>query len=305
LPERSAYPRPHRGRSSQQADETSGYFDTHVADVAPVTGFSERAAAKNFSRAPTTDARQVNSSYHHRVAVLAELGGSTSSQLQTLSLGVTIPVGSTEQHGPHLPLDTDTRIATAVARGVTARLSGHPGLDWTVAPPIAYGDSGEHQSFPGTISIGTEALYMLLVEYGRSAACWAQRLLFINGHGGNVTALGRAVAQLRYERRDAGWCPCAVAGADPHAGHAETSLLLHISPTDVLTDRWRAGNPAPLAELLPSMRRGGVAAVSEVGVLGDPTTATAAEGERVLAEMVDDCLRRIRRWTPAADGMLT
>jgi len=270
-----------------------------------VTRFSERAAAKTFSRAPTTDARQVNSSYHHRVAVLAELGGSTSSQLQTLSLGVTIPVGSTEQHGPHLPLDTDTRIATAVARGVTARLSGQSGLDWTVAPAIAYGDSGEHQSFPGTISIGTEALCTLLVEYGRSATCWAQRLLFVNGHGGNVTALGRAVAQLRYEGRDAGWSPCAVAGADAHAGHAETSLLLHISPTDVLTDRWRAGNGARLADLLPSMRRGGVAAVSEVGVLGDPTTATAAEGERMLAEMVDDCLRRIRRWTPAADGMLT
>jgi creatinine amidohydrolase/Fe(II)-dependent formamide hydrolase-like protein len=53
------------------------------------------------------------------------------------------------------------------------------------------------------------------------------------------------------------------------------------------------------------MRSGGVAAVSEVGVLGDPTTATASDGERILAEMVDDCLRRVRHWAPAADGMLT
>jgi mycofactocin precursor peptide peptidase len=227
-----------------------------------------------------------------------------------MSLGVAIPVGSTEQHGPHLPLDTDTRIATAVARGVTTRLAGAAGsgdrrLHWVAAPAIAYGDSGEHQSFPGTISIGTEALTLLLVEYGRSATCWAQRLLFVNGHGGNVRALNCAVSQLRSEGRDAGWCACVAAGADAHAGHAETSVLLHISPADVLTDRWLAGNGAPLPDLLPSMRRGGVAAVSEVGVLGDPTTATAAEGKRMLAEMVDDCLNRVRRWAPAADGMLT
>ncbi len=102
-----------------------------------------------------------------------------------------IPLGSTEQHGPHLPLDTDTRIATAVARAAApeARLE----REWLMAPAIAYGASGEHQSFAGTISIGTEALTMLLVEYGRSAAGWARRLVFVNGHGGNVAALADAV----------------------------------------------------------------------------------------------------------------
>jgi mycofactocin precursor peptide peptidase len=253
----------------------------------------------------TIGARQVNSSYHQPVPLLGDLGPATSSQLLGTSPSVIIPLGSTEQHGPHLPLDTDTRIATAVARGAVAALGPRPEQGWLVAPAVAYGASGEHQGFAGTISIGTEALTMLLVEYGRSAACWADRLVFVNGHGGNVGALSSAVHKLRAEGRDVGWCPCVAAGGDAHAGHTETSVLLHISPADVLTDRWLAGNRAPLPELLPSMRRGGVAAVSRVGVLGDPTTATAAEGERILAEMVDECVRRVRRWLPGRDGMLT
>ena len=212
-----------------------------------------------------------------------------------------VPLGSTEQHGPHLPLDTDTRIATAVARNAAVQLEH----DWLVAPAIAYGASGEHQDFAGTISIGTEALTLLLVEYGRSAACWAARLVFVNGHGGNAGALTRAVSRLRAEGRDVGWCPCTAVGGDAHAGHTETSVLLHISPDEVLTDRWLAGNGAPLPELLPSMRRGGVAAVSRVGVLGDPTTATAVEGKRIFDEMVDGCMRRVARWSPGPDGMLT
>jgi mycofactocin precursor peptide peptidase len=247
----------------------------------------------------------VNSSYHRRVPVLGELGSATSSQLElSPSTSIIIPLGSTEQHGPHLPLDTDTRIATAVARGVAARLdrSHQP---WLVAPAISYGASGEHQDFAGTISIGAEALTTLLVEYGRSSTCWAHRVVFVNGHGGNVDALRRAVSLLRSEGRDVGWCPCVASGGDAHAGHTETSVLLHISPAEVRTDQLLAGNEAPLRELLPSMRKGGVAAVSPIGVLGNPTTATAVEGRRIFTEMVDDCERRIDRWTPGPDGMLT
>jgi mycofactocin system creatininase family protein len=237
------------------------------------------------------------------------LANATSTELSSVPPSLLVPLGSTEQHGPHLPLDTDTRIATAVARGAQAGLAAGLERDWRVAPAIAYGASGEHQSFAGTISIGTEALTSLLVEYGRSAACWAARLVFINGHGGNVDALTRAVSGLRAEGRDAGWCPCTAAGGslatDAHAGHTETSLLLYISPGDVLTDRWLAGNGAPLPELLQSMRRGGVAAVSRVGVLGDPTSATAVAGKRIFDEMVDGCITRVARWSPGPDGMLT
>jgi len=247
----------------------------------------------------------VNSAYHRRVAFPTELANSTSRQLQSTSSALIIPVGSVEQHGPHLPLDTDTRIASAVARSVADRLVNQNESNWALAPAISYGASGEHEGFPGTVSIGTSALRLLLVEYGRSASQWASRLVFVNGHGGNVDALAGAAALLRYEGCDVGWCPCTAENADAHAGHTETSVLLHISPAEVWVDERLPGNSAPLAQLMPQMRQGGVAAVSELGVLGDPTTATAEEGERILTEMVDACLRRITGWTPDRDGMLT
>lgn len=246
----------------------------------------------------------MNSAYHRGVASVSELANATSRQLQSTSTALVVPLGSTEQHGPHLPLDTDTRIAAAVSHAVADRLSGQDELNWILAAPIAYGASGEHEHFSGTVSIGTSALRLLLVEFGRSASRWASRVVFVNGHGGNAEALAEAAALLRYEGRDVGWCSCSVAGADAHAGHTETSVLLHISPDDVRIDERISGNKAPLAELLPQMRSGGVAAVSEVGILGDPTTATAEDGGRIFAEMVNGCLRRIARWAPDRDGML-
>ncbi|GAA1690368.1 putative mycofactocin system creatinine amidohydrolase family protein MftE [Mycolicibacterium murale] len=241
----------------------------------------------------------MNSAYHRHVPHRSELGSSTSGQLHQFSSAVLVPVGSCEQHGPHLPLDTDTRIAAAVSSALAQR---HPG--YLVAPPVAYGASGEHESFPGTVSIGQDALHGVLVEFGRSACRWAPRVLLVNGHGGNVGALRSATRLLRYEGRDVAWSSCSVPGGDAHAGHTETSVLLYLSPSDVLMDRTRPGNSAPLAELMPRMRHGGVAAVSEVGVLGDPTTATAVDGARLFDEMVTVCSERVTRWSPDADGML-
>ena len=233
----------------------------------------------------------------------AELGGWTSARLRGARPTLLVPLGSTEQHGPHLPLDTDTRIAVAVANGAVRDMVA--GADVLVAPAIPYGASGEHQAFPGTISIGTDALSVLLIEYVRSAGDWARRVLFVNGHGGNVEALRAAVPVLRSEGRDAAWCGCTVEGADAHAGHTETSLLLHLCPERVGPHDAVAGNCEPLAGLMPRMRAGGVAAVSASGVLGDPSTATADAGARHLAAMVSDCAPRLRRWRPGPDGMLT
>lgn len=240
--------------------------------------------------------------YHQHMGEPRQLGSVTCTQLGQDLPTLLIPLGSIEQHGPHLPLDTDVRIAAAVVHAAATEL----GAGVVVAPSISYGASGEHQGFAGTISIGTPALTILLVEYGRSACEWAGRLVFVNGHGGNVEALRGAVALLRTEDRDVAWCSTAVTGsADAHAGHTETSVLLHLSPHLVLTAECRPGNTAPLADLMPQLRAGGVQAVSESGVLGDPTTATTADGARLFAEMTCDCVDRVRRWRPQRDGMLT
>lgn len=207
---------------------------------------------------------------------------------------VLVPVGSLEQHGPHLPLDTDTVIATAVARAAAERLGA-----W-VAPAIAYGSSGEHQAFPGTTSIGTDVLRLTVIELVRSLSTWADRVLLVNGHGGNVAALTRAIGVLKAEGHDADWAACATELFDLHAGRTETSLMLHLSPWTVRLDRAQAGDTRPLSEILPLMRRGGVAAVSPNGVLGDPSGASAAEGVQLLGRMVSEVVRLNRRQTTEA-----
>jgi mycofactocin system creatininase family protein len=213
---------------------------------------------------------------------------------------VLVPVGSIEQHGPHLPLDTDTAIAVAVAEAVADRLDS----EVLVAPPVSYGSSGEHQDFAGTSSIGSDALQLFVVELVRSTSTWAGRTVFVNAHGGNVSSLAKATSRLIAEQRDVAWVPCATECADLHAGFTETSLMLHIRPSSVRLDRAEAGETRALSEILPLMMTGGVSAVSPNGVLGDPLGATAEHGAAVLTGMVDEIERRIIHGTADARGVL-
>jgi mycofactocin precursor peptide peptidase len=205
---------------------------------------------------------------------------------------VLVPVGSTEQHGPHLPFSTDTEIAVAVAEATAKRLRvrRHAVL---VAPAVSYGSSGEHQDFAGTSSIGTPVLREVLVELTRSMMTWASRIVFINGHGGNIEALRSAIGQLLVEGHDVEWIPCATEDVDLHAGRTETSLMLHIAPWSVRLQHIAVGNTQPLVKLLPTLIKSGVRAVSANGVLGDPRGATAAEGKLVLEAMTSDVTDRI------------
>ncbi len=207
---------------------------------------------------------------------------------------VLVPLGSTEQHGPHLPFSTDTTIAQAVAARVGERLR-EAGVAAVVAPALAYGASGEHQGFPGTASIGEEALAFLIVELARSLSAWAPRIVFVNAHGGNLRALADAVGQLQEEGHDVAWVPCGTAGGDAHAGRTETSIMLRLEPEAVAVAEAAAGATDSIGALMPALRARGVRGVSANGVLGDPAGASAEEGAALLAEMTDAALGRLAK----------
>ena len=192
-----------------------------------------------------------------------------------------VPLGSTEQHGPHLPLDTDTTIAVTVAERAAAAVP-----DAIVAPALPVGASGEHAGFAGTLSTGREVLTAAIVEIVRTAGSEFDRVVLVNGHGGNAEAVQAAAATCEAEGRPVRiWYPTHP-GGDAHAGRTETSVMLAIDPDRVRLDRAEIGATAPLGDLIDELRVGGVRAVARNGVLGDPTGANAAEGEQLLAGWV-------------------
>jgi creatinine amidohydrolase len=204
-----------------------------------------------------------------------------------------VPLGSLEQHGPHLPLDTDTRIAVALAHGLAERRP-----DVVVAPTVAFGASGEHASFPGTLLVGHEVLAELLVEVVRSARSSFSGVVLVNAHGGNEQALAAVEKRCAAEGDEVLVWRAVVAGGDAHAGRTETSLMLSIDPVAVRPELAEPGCTEPIERLLPRLRAEGVRPVSSNGVLGDPTGASAEEGHALLDALVRDLAASVtRRWS--------
>ena len=209
---------------------------------------------------------------------------------------VVVPVGSWEQHGPHLPFDTDTQIACAV---INKSLPTQDPQLVIIAPPITISASDEHAGFAGTLSIGTEAFAASAIGIAKSAT-WARGILFVNGHGGNADAF-RIITQdlTRNNVRHAIWSPPFDETDDMHAGATETSVMMHIASHAVRNSQRVVGNTRNARELMEDMRRGGVRSVSPNGVLGDATRATAERGQEIftrycssLRAMFDDVVSK-------------
>ena len=219
---------------------------------------------------------------------------------------VILPLGATEQHGPHLPLGTDTIRAAALAERLAERLPGS-----LVAPALPFGCSDEHSGFPGLLGLDAETFARIVLDLARRLASWGvQRLVLLSAHGGNGEALERALALLRQElpdlevrtngnletiapvllevaRRDG----ISANALGLHAGEGETSEMLHLRPDLVHLDDSAPGFTGDMEAILNELRKGGLRAVTEDGVLGDPTRAKADRGARYLDVLADDLAR--------------
>ncbi len=219
--------------------------------------------------------------------VAAALGRGVSTAL--------VAAGSTEQHGPHLPLATDTLLGEALCERLADRLGGA-----LIAPAIPVGRSDIHMDFPGSLTADETTLAGLLHAYCASLARHGvTHIVVIPSHGGNVAWVRTALAGLRERLAGArvsgftDWAALRAAFDDVmrrdglrldapglHAGEVETSMMLHLHPELVRMDRAQAGAAGPAAGAAPYS--GSLREASAIGVLGDPRTASAERGERYL-----------------------
>lgn len=197
---------------------------------------------------------------------------------------VVVPIGSVEQHGLHLPLDTDDRTAEWVARRAACLAEDVPVL---VTPLIPYGISPHHMMFPGTISLRVETLLRVLEDICQSLVAHGfERILILSGHGGNGSTINAAALELRHrlDRLIQALCwfdlvPQAMeevrrgpAVGIGHSGELETSTILALTPESVRQDKLR---------VVP-------------GITDDPSLASAAKGEHILQAAAEAVARLLR-----------
>ncbi|MFE7859240.1 creatininase family protein [Streptomyces sp. NPDC057403] len=221
----------------------------------------------------------------------------TTEEVRTRAAGVStqvavLPVGSFEQHGPFLPLATDTLVACAVAREIAAAYPVH------LLPPVTISCSHEHAAWPGTVSISSVTLHAVVSDIAQSLRrSGVDALVVVNGHGGNYV-LGNVVQESSARGERMALFPVAEdwetarqrAGVttslltDMHAGEIETSILLHAHPEFL-----RPGHET--ADFVADDRRHlltlGMSGYTDSGVIGRPSLGSAEKGKELLASLAD------------------
>ena len=223
---------------------------------------------------------------------------------------VVVPVASTEQHGPALPVSTDSSLVTAVAKGAASRLAGE--VEVLVTPTMAFGASHHHMDLGGTISLTVETFQRVIIDIAETLhRDGFRKILVLNGHGGNMAPLGAAAATLAMERgihvaATSYWTLIAhrisevresEIGGMAHAGEFETSLQLYLNEVEVRADKIRSTKPNDPSryftiDLFGSSRviypRTMPEVTGSAGNIGEAKLATKQKGERLFAMCVEE-----------------
>jgi creatinine amidohydrolase len=247
-----------------------------------------------------------------------ELSGPELGELSPETIAI-LPIGSAEQHGPHLPLNTDYVVADSLASDVVAGYGDELGL--LLLPSMAVSKSNEHAWSPGTLWLSAATMLTVLDEIARCVATTpVRKLVFLNGHGGNSALLQVASRDVRLATGlqtfvmhpsvppDQGGASTALElGLGIHAGIEETSVMLHLRPDLVKLELGKRGVP----EHLTAFERVGFGKPVSFGwlsndfgtdgTLGDPTGSTAEHGKQKYEAMITTAaqsLAEIARFDP-------
>jgi len=219
---------------------------------------------------------------------------------------VIVMIGSIEQHGPHLPISTDTLIGEVLGERIAKKVNA------LLAPVIRPGCSTHHMDFPGTISLTSSTLMYVIKEYCESLARYGfKNIVLIPTHGGNFAPVNTIAPEIAESLKGKAniivlanldeflqiWVEATKEfGIEPrdmaHAGAAETSILLAEKENLVKKDQIQKGYTGELNT--SALFTKGIKAFSEIGVIGDPTKASKEVGERIIEKTVDYFVEKIK-----------
>lgn len=247
-----------------------------------------------------------------RVRYFPDLSGPQVQELLSDRSILVQPLGAIEQHGPHLPLSTDSVVASAVAEAAVAAVGDE--LDVWLLPTLEYTKSNEHAWSPGTVWLSATTLLAVLDDLGRCIATTpAKRLVFLNGHGGNSALVNVANRELRLRHGlmtflahpgvpvdQGGTSPASELGMGVHGGCDETSIMLHLAPHLVDMSKAERRVPEALADN-KYVRFGGRVTFGWLsndfhpdGYIGDPTPANVDLGRRLFEGSVTSFCEALR-----------